>query len=169
MRSVRTLTLSALMTALTVILSQISFPVGVTAVTLQTFAVSLAGYILGPGGGAAAAGAYLLLGACGLPVFASFSGGLGVLFGPTGGFLWTFPILAALCGAGRGRRAGRAFAAGLAGLLVVYIWGTAQMSLTTGMTLREASLAGVVPFIVKDAASIWAAQRLGGTILKRIR
>lgn len=168
MRSVRSLTLPALATALTVVMSLLSVPLGATSITLQTFAVALAGYLLGPKDGLLSVAAYLLLGVCGLPVFSGFSGGLGVLIGPTGGFLMAFPAMAFLCGLGRKRRA-CALAAGFAGLLVVYIAGTLQMSLSTGMTLGEACLTGVAPFVLKDAASVWAAFGASRAILRRIR
>lgn len=168
MRSVRSLTLPALATALMVVMSQLSVPLGATSITLQTFAVALSGYLLGAKDGLLSIVAYLLLGVCGLPVFSCFSGGLGVLLGPTGGFLLAFPVMAFLCGLGRNRRT-CALAAGFAGLLVVYIMGTLQMSLITGMTLGKACLTGVVPFVLKDVASVWAAFGVSRTIHRRIR
>ncbi|WAP50365.1 biotin transporter BioY [Arthrobacter sp. ATA002] len=59
-------------------------------ITLQTLAVMLAGIILGPGRGAAAVGLFLLAGLAGIPVFSGFTGGLGVLAGPSAGYLLAF-------------------------------------------------------------------------------
>lgn len=77
-----------------------AIPVGSAGVpiTLQTFAVMLAGCVLGPVRGVAAVAVYLVLGAVGLPVFAEHSSGVGVFVGPSGGYLAAFPIAAAVGG-----------------------------------------------------------------------
>lgn len=169
MHSARSTVFSALMCALTAILAQISIPVGVTAVTLQTFSVSLAGYLLGARAGALSMLSYLLLGACGVPVFSLFTGGIGILLGPTGGFLLAFPLMALICGLSRRSGVFRQTAAGLAGLLIVYIIGTAHMCLVSGFEPGEALAAGVAPFVLKDVLSIAGAVGAGRTISGRIR
>ena len=66
--------------------------VGALPITLQTLGVLLAGASLGPKKGPLAVLLYLALGAIGLPVFAGGSAGVGVVFGPTGGFLFGFVL-----------------------------------------------------------------------------
>ena len=77
-----------------------AIPVGGSGVpiTLQTFGVMLAGCLLGPVRGFLSVCLYLALGAIGLPVFAEHSSGLAVLTGVSAGYLWSFPIAAALGG-----------------------------------------------------------------------
>ncbi|MDP2775659.1 MAG: biotin transporter BioY [Nocardioides sp.] len=77
-----------------------AIPVGGAGVpiTLQTFAIMLGGCLLGPVRGFLAAALYLGLGAIGLPVFAEHSSGLGVFTGASAGYLWSFPLAAALAG-----------------------------------------------------------------------
>lgn len=77
-----------------------AIPVGGAGVpiTLQTFGVMLAGCVLGWWRGFLAVSLYLLLGAIGLPVFAEHSSGLGVFTGPSAGYLFAFPLAAALAG-----------------------------------------------------------------------
>jgi biotin transport system substrate-specific component len=77
-------------------------PVGGAGVpiTLQTFALILTGLVLGPVRGFLAAALYLLLGLIGLPVFAEHSSGAAVFTGPTAGYLYSFPALAAVAGLG---------------------------------------------------------------------
>ena len=77
-----------------------AIPVGSAGVpiTLQTLTVMLAGCVLGPLRGFSAVALYLALGAVGLPVFAEHSSGIGVFNGPSGGYLLSFPIAAALGG-----------------------------------------------------------------------
>lgn len=66
--------------------------------TLQTFAVVLAGLVLGARRGTAAVALYLVVGLAGVPVFADHTAGLAVLTGPTGGYLVGFLAAAAVAG-----------------------------------------------------------------------
>lgn len=74
-----------------------AIPVGPVSITLQTLGVALTGLCLGPWRGFAALALYVAVGAAGLPVFSGGAAGIGVLIGPTGGYLLSFP-LAALVG-----------------------------------------------------------------------
>lgn len=115
-------------------------------ITLQTFAVMLTGCVLGPVRGFLAVALYLALGAIGLPVFADHSGGPHVFVGVSGGYLWSFPIAAALAGflvkyvAGPARtRAVVVFACSLAGsILVIHPMGIAGMKLYLDVTWHQA-------------------------------
>lgn len=89
----------AALIALCAILPAIKVSAVPTPITLQTFGVMLAGLVLGPRLGAAAAALYLLTGAIGLPVFSGGTGGVAVFLGPTAGYLVSFPFLAAAVGA----------------------------------------------------------------------
>lgn len=88
--------------AVLAVLSQISIPMpsGVP-ITLQTFAVALAGVVLAWKLGTASVLVYILLGAVGVPVFAGFTGGAQALVNYTGGFIWGFlgmaPLAASVC------------------------------------------------------------------------
>jgi biotin transport system substrate-specific component len=79
--------------------ARVAVPLPFTPVplTLQNFAVLAVGLILGSRRGFAALALYLVEGACGLPVF-SLGGGLAHLFGPTGGFLMVYPVVAFVAG-----------------------------------------------------------------------
>ena len=80
------------------LLPAIQVGAGLVPITLQTFAVLLAGAVLGARRGFSAALLYVAVGAAGLPVFSGGAGGLGVLTGPTAGYLIAFPLAAGLCG-----------------------------------------------------------------------
>lgn len=69
-------------------------PLGPIPLTLQTLGVALTGLCLGPWRGFAAMALYVAVGAAGLPVFSGGAAGLGVLIGPTGGYLLSFPLAA---------------------------------------------------------------------------
>jgi biotin transport system substrate-specific component len=83
------LVLISLFASLIAICSWISIPAAVPF-TMQTFAVFISLGLLGGKKGFQAILVYLLLGAVGLPVFAGFTSGFGVLLGSTGGYLWGF-------------------------------------------------------------------------------
>lgn len=98
----RLLILSALFAALTAVGSWISIPLPFSPVpiNLATLSVFLAGGLLGPAGGAASQAVFVALGAVGLPVFHSFTGGVGILAGPTGGYLIGYIAAAWIAGTG---------------------------------------------------------------------
>ena len=103
----RNMVLTGMMTAVIAVMSQIQFPLpsGVP-VTMQTFAIALAAYVLGWKYGLISTIVYILVGAVGVPVFAGFSGGVSFAVSPAGGYIWGFLPMAALCGLGmesRGR------------------------------------------------------------------
>lgn len=72
-------------------------PAGVP-ITLQTFAVALCGLVLGPWRGAGAVLLYVVLGLLGLPIFSGMSGGIGVLAGPSAGYITSFTLYALVVG-----------------------------------------------------------------------
>src|SRR5690606_33792991 len=125
------------------------------------------GLILGPAGGASSQAVYLALGAAGVPVFAGLASGMGVLLGPTGGYLLAAPLAAAAAGALAGRPGPtgyrRLLAAALAGLAVIYLGGGVGLCRYFGYGPGPAVAQGVLPFIGFDAlkASLAAAVGLG--------
>ncbi len=101
-RYVRTtaLVLCGVFAALMAVCSFITIPLGFTPipVNLATLGVFLTGGILGKKYGSISLTVYILLGAAGIPVFAGFKGGLGVLVGPTGGYIIGYLAAAFLTG-----------------------------------------------------------------------
>jgi len=120
--------LVALFAALIAVGAFLRIPVPVVPFTMQTFFVSLAGMLLGRKLGAASAALYLLIGLVGIPVFTQ-GGGIGYILKPSFGYLVGFVAAAYITGAIARKVAlpsfGRLFAAALAGLLVIYVLGTA--------------------------------------------
>ena len=159
----RRLVFCALFTALIAVFSQLQLPIGPVPVSLATLGVMLCGLLLGWRFGALAVGAYILLGAVGVPVFAGFRGGIGVIAGPTGGFLIGYMPLAAICGLGMlfaakklWIRAVSLTALCIAGTAVLYAIGTAWFCAVTGSTLTAAIAVCVLPFLPGDALKIAA-------------
>ena len=147
--------LAATFAALISVSSPASISIGPVPVTLQVFIVYLALALLGPWYGTLSMLIYLLLGLAGLPVFAGFSAGEGVLLGATGGYLFGFALACLLGGLvasrrGRTRRGDtlRVSLACLVGIAVIYAVGTAWLSAFIG--LNQAIEFGVVPFVPID-------------------
>ncbi len=145
---------TALLAACIAVGAWLQLPIGPVPVTLQPLFVFLAGYLLGPASGAAAVALYVLAGVLGMPVFAGGKAGLGVLLGPTGGYLVGFVLAAAVTGlsARRGKPLGwvRGLSFGIAGILIAYAVGVAWLAHVLHLGARQALLAGFVPFIAPD-------------------
>lgn len=131
----------------------VTVPMWPVPATLQSLAVLLIGAAYGSRLGAATLVLYLAQGAVGLPVFAGGGAGLPHLFGPTGGFLMSYPLCAFLVGwlAERGwdRNWLTALATMLVGTVTIFTGGVLWLSMFVGI---EAAIAtGLVPFVIGDA------------------
>ena len=143
----------------------IPLPPPLPPISPAVFFVLLAGLLLGPGGGGAAVGIYLLLGALGLPVFANGAGGLGYFGGPTGGFLLGYLAAALVTGALADRRkwgAIRSILAAAAGVLALYAVGLPWMQrvLAARAATMAAAAAMMIPYFIGDLVKAAAAALL---------
>lgn len=147
----------AMFAALTAVLSQFAVPIGPVPINLATLSVFLAGGILGMTGGLVSQVVYILLGAAGLPVFAEFSGGIGVIAGPTGGYIIGYAAAAWLVGFMVDRLGRKPLSLALsmiAGLAVCYFLGTAWFMIVTKRALWDSLTLCVFPFLPGDALKI---------------
>ena len=168
--AVRNVARAALFAALLGASAFVSFPnpfsPGVP-VTLQVLVVFLAGIFLGPVWGAASMVLYLVAGAAGVPIFSGGSSGIGVLLGPTGGYLWSYPMAAAAVGAlvhggfdlrnPRDVGVGRLVGAMVLGTALIYAMGVVGLMLVVRMGPVEAFVAGAAAFVPAEAFKIAAA------------
>jgi biotin transport system substrate-specific component len=143
-------------------------------VTLQTFAILLAGCLLGSGRGALAATAYVAEGCAGLPFFSGGTAGIAHLFGPTGGYLVGCVAAAYLAGLLSERKLIFKPAGVLLTLcaadLAVYIPGLAWLGVYIGAA--KAVALGFLPFVVADALKIvaaWCLLLIASRVASRIR
>ena len=158
------MTRTALMAAVTAVAAQITIPLPFSPVpfTLQVLAVILSGLLLGPRHGALAQVVYVLVGAVGVPVFAQFSGGLGVVLGPTGGYLLSYPLAATIAGlaahaaanATRRRALLASFVWGCAGLAIISALGATWLVVVTQLPFAAALAQGVLPFVPFDLVKV---------------
>ena len=161
-QQIRRVTFLSMFAAVIAVCAQITVPMpsGVSF-TLQTFAVALCGYLLGAKYATAALFVYLLLGAAGAPVFSAFQGGFHVLAGKTGGYLWGFLPMAALCGlAHLGKGKALPYLWGLPGLMMCHLCGTLQNMFLAGGGFWALLMVYSVPYLLKDALGLVAAALL---------
>lgn len=165
---IKRLCLSAVFTVMLVVSAWISFPFfGNVLMTAQTLGVALCGYFLGMGAGSMALGAYLLLGLVGVPVFSGFLGGAGILFGPSGGFLYGFFAILLLCAVGRDKGRVTAWSLGTLGVILCHICGILHFCAVSHVGIAAAFMGVSLPFILKDVLSVVAAHTLSSILKKR--
>ena len=146
--TIKKMAIVSLMTAILCILSPISVPVFISPVpiSLGVLAIYLTAYVLEPVEALISVVIFLLLGVFGLPVFSGYSGGIGKILGPTGGYIIGMII----------------------GLGICYFLGTMWFSLQQGKGFIASLLLCVVPFLIGDAIKIAIAAIIGPEISKRL-
>jgi len=166
------LLLCALFAALTAVCSAISIPLPFTPipVNLATLSVFLAGGLLGWKYGTISQMIYVLMGAVGIPVFHSFTGGLGVLAGPTGGYIFGYITAAFLTGLiihfFKKETSIPVLAIAMSfGMLSCYLLGTIWFMVSTGAGLAAALLVCAAPFLLGDGLKIV----IGCMLVKKLR
>ena len=160
----------SMFTAILCLFSPISVPVGPVPITLSLFAVMLAGFVLGSVKAMLSVCIYILLGAVGMPVFSFFTGGFPVVFGPTGGYVWSYVFVALICGVFSSKTESSLFWVVLGSflaLLICYACGTLQFCLLCRVSVVEALSISVFPFVVFDVLKAVIAVWLGRKIKNR--
>ncbi len=174
-RTIELAYMSALV-ALTAICAWISIPLTVPF-TMQTFAVFLTLQLVGGKRGTFVVLVYLLLGAVGVPVFAGFTGGIGILFGSTGGYLLGFlgtTLLHWLLVRHSGKHLLYEVGILVMGLFLCYalgtIWFVAVYTSSTGAVGIGTALAWcVIPYIIPDCLKIALAVLLAKRLRPQLR
>ncbi|MCL2163170.1 MAG: biotin transporter BioY [Oscillospiraceae bacterium] len=168
--NIRELTLISIFTAVTAVFAQIAvlIPFSPVPISFGLVGVYITGILLRPKHAVFAQICYLLLGATGAPVFANFRGGVGALFGPTGGYLLVYPIMAwivsmalnsrkslqAECLQSKNKLIVKSGASICIAHIILYIGGTIWMSATTGNSIQAALALAVYPFILLDIIKV---------------
>lgn len=169
--SVKTMTIIALMTTVLCVLGPLYIPVFVSPVpvSLTNFVIFLIIYILKMKRAVMAVFLYIVIGMVGLPVFSGFSGGLGKLAGPTGGYLIGFIFMTVIAGFFVDKFYGKKYMEFMGmtiGLLICYLFGSVWLMIQSGISLGQALFIGVVPYVVTDVIKIVAAAFAGPKLRK---
>lgn len=170
---IQELCMIGLFTATIVIMAQIAIPMpfGVP-MTMQTFAITVAGIVLGSRNGTLSTFIYMLLGAIGLPVFANFTGGWQAFLGPTSGFIITFPLMAYIVGLGTEWKSKYKFAYPLSlilGNLTNFLGGIWMFCFLTKSPFMVGFTTCVLPFIPVTILKTILASILGLDIKRRLQ
>ena len=170
--TVRNMTFIAVMAALVCVAGPWSIPMpGLIPISLASFAVYLAGGILGWKKGTVAVLIYVILGAVGVPVFSGGAGGFAKLFGVTGGYIFGYIPCALLSGLFTDlfykknsniknkflnwlSRAWSVPVGMILGTVALYALGTVWFIIARGVTLEVAMAGCVLPFLPGDAVKI---------------
>ncbi len=160
MKSSKKLAIAGLLAALICVAAPFSISVGVIPITFATLAIYIVAAVYDYRAGVIAVLIYILLGACGVPVFSGFKAGAQVLAGATGGYIVGYVFLALIEGVIIDKFEDKKFVYPLAmvlGTAVLYAFGTAWFIVIMKTTFVAALLTCVVPFLVGDALKVAAA------------
>ena len=171
------LAMTALMAAVTCVLAPMAIPIGPVPISLTNLAIYLSLYLLGWKWGTASYVVYMLIGMVGVPVFSGFTGGLGKLAGPTGGYIIGF-IFTALIMWGVTKVLGEKLwvlaLSMVLGLIACYAFGTLWFMLVYTRSTGPVGLAAVLgwcvfPFIIPDLCKIALALFLTRRLRRLVR
>ena len=151
-----TLSITAVMTAVTCVLAPMSIPIGPVPISFTNLAIYLSLYLLGWKMGTVSYVVYIFIGTIGVPVFSGFSGGLGKLLGPTGGYIIGFIPMAIIAGLVIDKFSNRIFQ--------FMAWFCFVMDSNVAAALSTC----VFPFIPGDIAKIIIAITVGSMLRKRL-
>ena len=168
-KKIREMALVGIFVAMICVVSQIVIPMpsGVP-ITLQILMIAFLGYFFNFKKAIISILLYILIGFVGLPVFSGFQGGFGVLFGPTGGFIWGFVIIAVLCALSSSKSI-IAISMGIVSVLICHLLGLVQYSIITRIDFWVSALTVSLPYVLKDIAFVPLAYALSLRIKKILR
>lgn len=164
--------MTAVLAAIICVLAPLSVPAGEIPISLATFAIYIVAATVDWKYSFSAVIIYILLGAAGLPVFASFTGGLQKIAGVTGGYIIGYIPCVLIIGLLISRFESKKwmyFLSMIFGTAVLYAFGTAWYVFQTQSKIGAALAMCVVPFLAGDAIKIVAACAVGMTLRKRIK
>ncbi|MGM8366211.1 biotin transporter BioY [Virgibacillus sp. W0181] len=167
----RMMIVTALFAAIIAVSAQLTIPLPLVPITGQTLAIGLAATILGSRHGTIAATLYLIIGAIGIPVFAQMSGGLGVIVGPTGGFLVGFIPTTFIIGYYLEKTSFtvfNAFIANIIGMFITLIFGTVWLKIIADLPWGAAIAGGFTPFIIGGLIKAFLAGWIGILVRNRL-
>ena len=167
------LIVTALFAAIIGIMAQLTIPLPFSPVPItgQTFAIGLAATILGKRYGTLSVLVYILLGIVGVPVFSGMSSGLGVVFGPTGGYIIGFIPSVFIMGwilERFGFTVTNAIIANIIGMIITLAFGAVWLKVSAELSWTAALTGGVTPFILVGIIKAVAAAMIGILVRKRL-
>ena len=170
-KKLHSMTVTALMAAVLCALSPVAIPIGPVPITLCTLLLYLTAHLLPTRQAASTALVYVLLGMAGMPVFQGFTGGLGCVLGPTGGYIVGYIPMTVLCAAAVHRFGKNRLlqAIGMAaGTALLYTLGTTWYCVQAGQGLGPALAMCVLPFLPGDLIKILVVLSIGPMLRRNL-
>lgn len=165
------LVFTALMSAVLCVVSPWTIPIGTVPISLTTMFIITGVYLIGCMRMSVSVLIYILIGIVGLPVYANFKSGIGVVAGPTGGYLAGYVVMTLVAGWIIHKDINNiwhSIVGAVMGNILEYILGTAWLSFNMNLTFREGLMVGVVPFLIPDVIKMALAIYLGRLIRRRL-
>ena len=158
---IKEITLTAIFSAILCLFSIITFPIGAVPVSLATFGVMVIASFTKPKCATLSVLVYIILGCVGLPIFSSFGSGPSVIFGARGGYILSYPIMAAVISIisqkNKKHRKTMLLFSYVISLVVCYSVGSVWYCAITQIPFKKAVLVTILPFIIPDFVKIFAA------------
>jgi biotin transport system substrate-specific component len=177
--STKNMVLVAMFTALTAVGAFLSIPLGNVPISLQSLFTIMSGLMLGSKLGSLSQLVYVLLGLCGVRIFANFSGGLESIVSPSFGYLIGFIFASYIVGeishAKKELNFKRVFLASIAGTFVIYLFGIPYMYLILNKVMAQsisfisALKAGCLIFLPGDFLKAIVASYVSFKVLSRVK
>ncbi len=161
----------SLMAAMLCVIGPVTIPVGMVPVSMFPLALYFLVYVLGMWKALGSCLVYICIGLLGIPVFSGYSGGPGVLLGPTGGYLSGYLFLTFCSGffIEHFQKKWLHFLGMMLGISGCYLIGTLWLSFSADMTFYHALMTGVAPFVFFDVIKIAAATVLGPPFRRHLK
>jgi len=168
--SLKQMVICAMIAGLLCIIAPLSIPVGSMPLSLINVIVFVCIFVWGKNNTLIGYIIYLLIGFLGLPVFAGFKAGFSALFGITGGFLIGFIPLISISGffVEKYNKKIIIICAMIISEIILYMFGVVWFLIITNISIIEAIIICVLPFVFVDFIKILIAYYLGMIIKKRI-
>lgn len=168
---IQQMSLVALMAAILCIVGPLTIPVGPVPVSILPVVLYFIVYVIGMWRGIASCLVYICIGLIGIPVFSGYTGGPAVILGPTGGYIIGY-LLLTLCSGffieKFVKKSWHLFGM-VTGLVLCYFIGTVWLKFSADLTLKQALMTGVVPFLVFDFIKITVALLVGPVFRRHLR
>ncbi len=158
-KKIKDILLCAIFASLTAIFSIISVPLPFTPIpiNLAIISVFLSGGLLGSKLGSISQIIYVILRIIGIPLFSGISGGIGLIYSPTGGYVISYIICAGIVGLVLEKSNQSVFIyflSMISGLIICYVFGTLWFMLITKSNFINALILCISPFIIADIFKI---------------
>lgn len=164
-KKIHTITECALFSAIICVLSPFVIPLGPIPFSLSLFAVMFTAMVLPCKKATASVIVYILAGASGVPVFSGFQGGVNILLGPTGGYIWSYVIVVTVISLSGKMHLSWRLVFSFVSLVICYLCGTAQYAIVTETeSIWTSLIICVIPFIPLDIIKTAFAVFLGGRV-----